>query len=461
MLLARRALLIALLLATAYTRADDPIVPGKLNQKVSVKSFSYALYIPKNYDPRQQWPTVFVLDPGARGSRAAEQFILGAEKYGYIIAASNDSRNGPLRFDAINAMWADVTSRFNVDSRRIFVAGMSGGARAAIDVAAVCKDCVAGIIACAAGFPHKIPFDGAKIMFFGIAGLYDFNYPELYNDNEALDRARATHRFESFDGAHGWPPADTLSVALAWFRLQEMARGTTPRDTAFIEEHFNSARASAAKLESDGKLYPAYLAYKQLIADFAPIHETSEAQKHLDALKGRREIASGMKSERNQFAAQDTFQSDVLALMQSLEAGTGDPDIAIRALQLTTDLRERSLHERDPNQLVPLRRALASITIAAFEMGNTPKKRNDFIATRKLYQVALATRPDSPDLLYNIACLYALEGNRKEAIRTLKSSVDHGFKDFELLRTDPDLDKLRADPEFKNLLAKVQPPNHD
>ena len=402
---------------------------------------------------------MFVLDPGARGARAAERFIAGADKYGYIVAASNDSRNGPLRFDAINAMWADVTSHLNIDRRRMYVAGMSGGARAAISVAAVCKDCAAGIIACAAGFPEKVPFDSAKIMFFGIAGMYDFNYPELYKNNETLDRASATHRFESFDGPHEWPPAETLSTALAWFRLQEMARGTTPRDPAFIEEHFKIDFSRAAELESEGKLYPAYLSYKQLIADFAPLHEISEARKHYNALKDRREIANGTKSERNHFAAQDAFQSPVLALMQSLEAGTGDPDIAIRATQLTTDLREHSLREKDPNQLVPLRRALGGITIAAFETANTTRKRNDLVATRRLYQVALATRPDSPDLLYNVACLYALEGNRKEAIRTLKSSIEHGFQNFDLLKNDPDLEKLRSDPEFKKLLAGVQPPH--
>jgi predicted esterase len=460
MLLARRAIVLALLLLALYTRADDTVTPGKLTPRVTVNSFSYALYVPPSYDLRRQWPAVFVLDPMARGPHAAQRFITGAEKYGYIVAASNDSRNGPLRFDAIKAMWADVTSRFNVDRRRMYVAGMSGGARAAIDVAAVCKDCAAGIIACAAGFPQKIPFDPAKVMFFGIAGVYDFNYPELFNDNEALNRVHATHRFESFDGPHEWPPAETLATALAWFRLQEMARGTTPRDPAFIEEQFKIETSRAAQLESDGKLYPAYLVYKQLIADFAPLPDIAEVQKKYDALKGRREIATGMKSERNQFAAQDAYQSPVLSLMHSLEEGTADPDVAIRAVQVTTDLRERSLREKDPNQLIPIRRALGSTLIAAFETANVTRRRNDLPSTRKLYQVALATKPDSPELLYNIACLYALEGNRKEAIRTLRSSIEHGFQNFELLKTDPDLEKLRGDAEFKKLLADADTRSH-
>lgn len=448
-MLLRRAFALGVLLAIS---ACAQSAPGKLDPKVTVGSFSYALYIPTNYDAKHHWPAVFVLDPGARGAHAAERFIAGADKYGYIIAASNDSRNGPLRFDAINAMWADVTSRFNIDRRRMYVAGMSGGARAAISVTAVCKDCVAGIIACAAGFPEKIPFDPAKVMFFGIAGLYDFNYPELYKDNEALDRARATHRFESFDGPHEWPPADTLSVALAWFRLQEMARGIAPRDPVFVEEHFKIESSRAAELESEGKLYPAYLAYKQLIADFAPLHDISEAPKRCDALKDRRQVKDGIKSERSQFAEQEMYESRTIPLMNLLGKGDAEPDTFTRVLNATVELRTLALREKNSDHLIPQRRALGDVTIAAFEIANITRRRNDFTATRQLYEIALATRPASPDLLYNIACMYALEGNRKEAIRTLKSSVEHGFKNFDLLKTDPDLEKLRGDPEFKKLL---------
>jgi hypothetical protein len=239
-----------------------------------------------------------------------------------------------------------------------------------------------------------------------------------------------------------------------------MARGTTPRDPAFIEEQFKIETSRAAQFESDGKLYPAYLVYKQLIADFAPLRDIAEPHKKYDALKERREIATGMKSERNQFAAQDAYQSPVLSLLHSLEEGSADPDVAIRAVQVTTDLRERSLREKDPNQLVPIRRALGSTLIAAFETANVTRRRNDLPSTRKLYQVALAAKPDSPELLYNIACLYALEGNRKEAFRTLRSSIEHGFKNFELLKTDPDLEKLRGDAEFKKLLADADTRTH-
>ena len=452
---ARSTLVVALLLLTACARADDSIVPGKLNPKVTVKTFSYALYVPPNYDPHHPWPVVFVLDPAARGVHAAQRFIAGAERYGYIIAASNDSRNGPLRIDGIDAMWIDVMSRLNVDKRRVYLAGMSGGARAAITIAAHCQECPAGIIASAAGFPDTPPFDPSKVMFFGIAGDYDFNYPELFRDNEALDRLHATHRFETFDGPHEWPPEDSLAVALAWFRLEEMARGTMPRDQGFIDAQFKTESSRAAQLESENKLYPAYLAYKQLLADFAQLYDVTGVQKQFDALKDRREIVNGTKSERNQFAAQDTFQAPVVALIHSLEEGTPDPEVAIRAVRSTSDLRERSLREKDSNQLIPLRRALAGIAISAFETANATRRRKDFVATRKLFQVALATRPDSPDLLYNIACMYALEGNRKDAIRTLKSSIDHGFKNTDLLKTDPDLEKLRSDPDFREVLEKV------
>ena len=55
--------------------------------------------------------------------------------------------------EAAVAVWQDTQQRFAVDVHRRYVAGMSGAARVATSIALSCGDCVAGVIANAAGFP--------------------------------------------------------------------------------------------------------------------------------------------------------------------------------------------------------------------------------------------------------------------------------------------------------------------
>ncbi len=54
--------------------------------------------------------------------------------------------------------------------------------------------------------------------------------------------------------------------------------------------------------------------------------------------------------------------------------------------------------------------------------------------------------------LYNIACANSLAGHKDEAITSLQKALGAGFNQDEMLRTDPDLAPLRADPRFKNLI---------
>ena len=55
---------------------------------------TYALYLPSNYSAEHSWPIVYAFDPGARGNNPVELMRAGAQKYGYIIVGSNNSRNG-------------------------------------------------------------------------------------------------------------------------------------------------------------------------------------------------------------------------------------------------------------------------------------------------------------------------------------------------------------------------------
>jgi poly(3-hydroxybutyrate) depolymerase len=73
--------------------------------------------------------------------------------------------------EAAIAMWADTHARLPVDTHRRYVAGLSGGARVAASVALGCGDCVAGVIADAAGFPPgATPPRPAGFAYFGAVG---------------------------------------------------------------------------------------------------------------------------------------------------------------------------------------------------------------------------------------------------------------------------------------------------
>jgi hypothetical protein len=84
-----------LVLLAGAARGAEP-VPGTLAAEVpsATAGQSYALYLPSTYQPGRRWPVLFVFDPGARGANGVQHFQAAAEQFGYIVACSNNSRNG-------------------------------------------------------------------------------------------------------------------------------------------------------------------------------------------------------------------------------------------------------------------------------------------------------------------------------------------------------------------------------
>lgn len=177
---------------------------------------SYALYLPSSYTPGHAWPILYCLDPGARGRVPVERFAQAAEKAGFIVAGSNNCRNGPAdpQREAILWLLADTQARLAIDKARLYVAGMSGGARVALAWAQ--NGSIAGVVACAAGFwdgpPEQVPF-----RLYAAAGVDDFNYDELFQNSLELARRSVAHRFAEFDGGHDWLPEPLAAEALDFF----------------------------------------------------------------------------------------------------------------------------------------------------------------------------------------------------------------------------------------------------
>jgi len=64
---------------------------------------------------------------------------------------------------------------------------------------------------------------------------------------------------------------------------------------------------------------------------------------------------------------------------------------------------------------------------------------------------AIAIEPDDGGVRYNVACVYALGGEKDKAITCLQHAVQAGFAHRDWVENDPDLNSLRDDPHFKNL----------
>ena len=65
---------------------------------------------------------------------------------------------------------------------------------------------------------------------------------------------------------------------------------------------------------------------------------------------------------------------------------------------------------------------------------------------------ALELSPGDPLMLYNAACCYARMTENKLAINALRDSMNVGLEDVEWTKRDPDLESIRNDPEFIELM---------
>jgi hypothetical protein len=116
-------LLLLSILGTALCAQE--IKPGEIHASVTVQqdpAYSYALYLPSNYTPQKRWPILLAFDPFGHGISPVKLFQKGAEKYGFIVVGSNNSRNFSDPSRAIHLMWDDVIHKFAIDPRGFYTA---------------------------------------------------------------------------------------------------------------------------------------------------------------------------------------------------------------------------------------------------------------------------------------------------------------------------------------------------
>src|SRR5262249_39464041 len=183
------------------------------------------------YTPKQQWPILYCYDAREHGRFPTELFQEVAEKYGYIIASSNNTRSDDPtwpNFDAMKAVWNDTHNHFQINPKRVYASGFSGGARLAWGLGYILPGEVTGVIGCSGGYhPDKPPTKDTPFIYFGTAGNLDFNYPEMVALDQTLEQLGIPHGLAIFNGTHNWPTNEVATQTLEWMDLQAIKSAFT------------------------------------------------------------------------------------------------------------------------------------------------------------------------------------------------------------------------------------------
>ena len=89
-------------------------------------------------------------------------------------------------------------------------------------------------------------------------------------------------------------------------------------------------------------------------------------------------------------------------------------------------------------------------------MGSLLSLKGLFTEGLKIDKKLVRLRPDDPLAHYNLACSYALVKRADASIKTLRKAVELGYRDFRYMREDHDLDTIKQDPRFRQLLREFE-----
>ena len=409
----------------------------------------YSLFVPENYDPETVWPVLIVLDPRGRAEAAMELYVEGARRHGWIVLSSYQSRSdtySTVTSDAFKALLKDLADRkFSTHLHRLYLTGMSGTAFICWHFAEALSESVAGVISVGAGWPRdleavrEISFD-----YYGIAGTSDFNYQRQRQTDQALEGKGANHRFDVWQGPHGWPPDAELTVAgVDWMELMAMKRGLTPRREDFIDQQLARTREQAEDQDDPlGRLR----ALRQMVRDFEGLRELPEERRVLQALEKEREVRRALdqqeKLARQEVSYRSRLDRWIATVRRSPELPENQRSLAdLQVKRLQSQIADTS----DPYAAHSAARRLETAWVhAAHYLPTEFDERGQPDRARQLLELADQLFPGRPGPLVNLAALHSQAGRIDRAFEYLKVAAQNGAQArwfqgeaWEKLRKDP------------------------
>jgi tetratricopeptide (TPR) repeat protein len=299
-------------------------------------------------------------------------------------------------------------------------------------------------------------------LFFGAAGIDDFNYAELSSLEQPLTKAGVIHRIHAFDGRHEWPPVSVATAAVEWMELRAIKTGKRPRDDGFIKAMWQQLLSNAKAREESKKYYEAYQLYLDLSDSFKGLRDVAEIETKVNQLRGSRELKAALREEQAQISKQRNLESQIESLIAGRGVASGtqseegfDSSILLRAM--LNDLRKQSEAPEDSTQRRVARRVMGSLFVGLIEQSiSLLQAEKNYSESIKRLKLATEINPDRPGPFFYLAWAYAANREKKKSLQSLNAAVEKGFSDAAMITTNKAFDSLRNDPEYQQIMTRLR-----
>ena len=396
---------------------------------VSVDSkHSYEIYFPQGYDSTVTYPVIFSFDSHGSGTVAVKGFELGADHFGFIVVGSNLIRNGIDEYEKhIGELITDVKSRFKIDSKALYTAGFSGGARMANYYGL--RNQATGIISCSAGFRQAdIQSTGVSCYVYNFAGVRDCNFNETAYLPAATECYANAYITENFTGIHEWPSSSVLYNALEFMYVRLVIDKIRDEKTVSVASILDKKKAKIDSLKATKNTLELYKQLEIASKIFAGTKDATVFSEQMKAMEQDNDFIKSLASK------QQIMQMESM-LNQGYAKAINDESLDWWTVELKT-LNDSIKMAKNSDMIDLMYRSRAFIGLACFSFTQKAAKAKDLAQLQKTLQIYQTVEPQNPDVFY-YKSIYALLKNQQDSVlANMEKAYKLGFEDSVRLQGD-------------------------
>ncbi|MEI8203148.1 MAG: hypothetical protein WCH34_09070 [Bacteroidota bacterium] len=413
------------------------------------KNYSYALYLPQKWDSTKAFPALFLFDAHARSIKICKLFKELADKYSFVLAASNESKNG-IAFENADDMYQnifnDLSSRLQLDHKRIYTSGFSGGAKVAGMLAQKHKEIV-GVIALSSIVPSQLFEANSKLLMVSIAGNKDFNYADMLTEHELYSKKGIRNQIIVFNGKHEYPPKEQLEEAFIFIHAKAFEDKLIQIDNKSLDTYasdYNSIIQSKVKPDvfDLGSIYGRMI---NALGKILPL--TSESKKLL-------EIQNSTTFKAAALALQQAIQKEV-QMKDELAQNISSKDISWWNTELK-QLNSISNNKENHQKALQADRLKAFISMLCYMQVQSSINHQNIQKATEMLSIYEKADPENADVFYFKAIINKQLKPTENIISLLQQSVKLGFSDAVQLMNEPLFNDIKQSQEFSNILDSAK-----